>query len=98
MQLNLPSGSNRRVTPYSFSTMWNAVSRRSLGRSLLAFRQSSKSGRLRCTSAENAKPSRQDDVKSLTRTPGYRAVDRRAQRNSASRAETLSSLLTMSEI
>lgn len=91
----LPSGSNRRVTPYSFSTILKAFSRRSLGRSLLAFRQSSKSGRLRCKSAENAKPSRHDDVKSLTRTPGYRAVERRAQRKSASRADTLSSLPTI---
>ncbi len=62
----LPSGSKSRVTPYSFSTTWNAVSRRSRGRADLAFRQSSKSGRLRWMSAENAKPSRQEPVKSFT--------------------------------
>lgn len=43
----LPSGSNRRVTPYSFSTTWNAVSSLSRGRADRAFRQSSKSGRFR---------------------------------------------------
>ena len=66
----IPSASNRRVTPYSFSTTWNAVSSRSLGRADLAFRQSSKSGRFRWISAENAKPSRHEPVKSFTRTPG----------------------------
>lgn len=64
--IDSPSGSNSRVTPYSFSTTWNAVSRRSRGRADRAFRQSSKSGRLRWISAENANPSRQEPVKSFT--------------------------------
>lgn len=95
----LPSGSNNLVTPYSFSTTWKAVSRRSLVRRCLTSRQSIKSGLFLWIKAEKAKPSRHDPVKSFTRTPGYRAVDRRAHLISASRAVILSSCpTTMSEI
>lgn len=98
-QCFLPSGSNNLVTPYSLSTAWNTDSKRSRGRRDLASRQSMRSGRLRCTSAEKAKPSRQDDVKSFTRTPGQRAVDLRAHLSKASRAVRLSSWpTTISEI
>jgi len=49
--------------------------------------------------ALNAIPSRQEDVKSVTRTPGYFDVDFRAHFNKASRADTLgSSPTTMSDI
>jgi len=49
--------------------------------------------------ALNAIPSRQEDVKSVTRTPGYFDVDFRAHFNKASRADTFgSSPTTMSDI
>lgn len=49
--------------------------------------------------ALNAIPSRQDEVKSLTRTPGYLAVERLAHRNSTSFADTFGSCpTTISEI
>lgn len=154
----IPSGSRSRVTPYSFSTTWNAVSNlsrtwrflkqynktnqhhnqsdtnlnsrgwsynarsrlyspswKSHGSGLikkmtciinlwnmilyLMLRQSMRSGRLRWMRALNASPSLQDDVKSLTLTPGYLAVDRRAHLSRASRAVTLGSCpTTMSDI
>uniref|UniRef100_A0A182TZC3 Uncharacterized protein n=1 Tax=Anopheles melas TaxID=34690 RepID=A0A182TZC3_9DIPT len=90
---------SNRVTPYSFSTTWKATSSRSRGRRDRDSRQSIRSGRFRWISAENAKPSRHELVKSFTRTPGYLAVERRAHRSSASRAVRLSSCpTTMSEI
>lgn len=50
-------------------------------------------------SALKARPSLQDDVKSVTLTPGYLAVERRAQLSRASRAVTLGSWpTTMSDI
>lgn len=99
MTQDSPSGSNNFVTPYSFSTMWKAVSSRSRGRADRVLRQSSRSGRLRWIMAENAKPSRHDPLKSLTRTFGYLAVERLAHRKSASRADKLSSWpTTISEI
>lgn len=50
-------------------------------------------------SALKASPSLHEDVKSATLTPGYFAVDRRAQLSSASRAVTFGSWpTTMSEI
>lgn len=52
-----------------------------------------------CIIALNAMPSRQEDVKSDTRTPGYFDVDLRAHFNKASRADTFgSSPTTMSDI
>lgn len=57
----------------------------------LIFLQSMRSGLLRWMIALNARPSLQDDVKSLTLTPGYLAVDLRAHRSRASRAVTLGS-------
>lgn len=46
---------------------------------------------LRWIIALNAKPSRHELVKSVTRTPGYLAVERLAHLNNASRADTLGS-------
>lgn len=52
-----------------------------------------------CMMALNAIPSRHEDVKSVTRTPGYFDVDFRAHFNNASRADTFgSSPTTMSDI
>jgi len=49
--------------------------------------------------ALNAMPSRHELVKSVTRTPGYLAVERLAHLNNASRADTLGSCpTTMSDI
>ena len=50
---------------------------------------------LRWIIALNARPSFHDEVKSLTRTPGYLAVVRWAHRNRASRAVSDSSCPTM---
>jgi len=124
----LPSGSRRRVTPYSRSTMWNAESRRSQIPRFFNERQSTKSGLcclkkrkmliipisnfclncmkgrindhlLRWMMALKASPSFQELVKSVTRTPGYFAVDLWTQRSRAFRAVILSSWPTiMSDI
>lgn len=64
----------------------------------LILRQSIRSGLLRWMSALKAMPSLQEEVKSLTLTPGYLAVDLLAHLSSASRAVTLVSWPTMSEI
>ena len=65
----------------------------------LILRQSIKSGRFLCMSALKASPSRHEDVKSDTLTPGYLAVERLAQLRRASRAVTFGSWpTTMSDI
>ena len=97
--VRLPSGSRRRVTPYSLSATWKAISRRSRATRDRTDRQSTRSGRFLWMRALKARPSRQLLVKSATRTPGYLAVLRRAHRRRASRAETFSSCpTTMSPI
>lgn len=79
--------------------MQNIESVRLLSHSYLILRQSIRSGRFLCMSALKASPSRQEDVKSVTRTPGYFAVERLAQLRSASLAVTFGSWpTTMSDI
>lgn len=96
---SLPSGSRSLVTPYSRSATKKTRSSRSRGWLERAVLQSTRSGRFRWRRALKARPSLQEQVKSVTRTPGYRAVDRRAHLRRASRAVTFGSWpTTMSDI
>lgn len=95
----LPSGSRSLVTPYSRSATKKTLSSRSRGWLERAVLQSTRSGRFLWRRALKARPSLQEQVKSVTRTPGYRAVVRRAHLRRASRAVTFGSWpTTMSDI